>query len=270
MTKQRVTGNLLKMLGELSANNRVHYYLELEGITVAVNDLVGQEVSLLFMDTINCISCGKVTKKSFAQGFCFSCMQTAPEADDCVLRPALCKAHLGVSRNMEWARGHCLQSHYVYLANTGDVKVGVTRESQVPVRWIDQGATSAVKLCKTPNRHMAGLIEQYLSRHFTDKTSWKKMVTNNVDETLNLIDFRERAISLLTPEMRAFVCEDAAVTSLLYPVDRYPTSPVSLSFDAQKEISGRLSGVKGQYILFDDDRVLNIRRHTGYLITLTY
>lgn len=270
MTKQSVTGNLLKMRGELSSNNLVQYSLVLDGITVSVNDLVGQEVSLVFQDKINCISCGKITRKSYAQGFCFSCMQTAPEADDCVLRPAMCKAHLGVSRNMEWARGHCLQPHYVYLANTGDVKVGVTRESQVPVRWIDQGATSAIKLCKTPNRHMAGLIEQYLSRHFTDKTSWKKMVTNSIDESINLIDFRENAISLLTPDMRAFVCEDATVTRLLYPVVTYPTSPLIISFDNQKEIFGKLSGVKGQYILFDDERVLNIRRHTGYLITLNY
>ena len=33
-------------------------------------------------------------------------------------------------------------------------------------------------------------------------------------------------------------------------------------------IEGRLWGIKGQYLIFDDGSVLNIRKHNGYNITL--
>ncbi|ASB49015.1 DUF2797 domain-containing protein [Alkalitalea saponilacus] len=263
-------GNLSKMRGTVSADGSVTYVLKLSADEVPMSDLIGQKLNFEFSGQINCISCGKTTRKSFAQGFCFNCMQTAPEASECVLRPALCKAHVGVSRDADWAQMHCLQPHYVYLANTGEIKVGVTRQSQIPVRWIDQGASAAIKICKTPNRHMAGLVEMHLSKHFTDKTLWKKMVSGTVDEALDLLKFRKEAIELLSSGMQQFVDEDDSIYSLKYPVQKYPIKPVTVTFDKERSFSGTLSGIRGQYLLFEDEQVLNIRRHNGYRVSLSY
>ncbi|GAO28275.1 hypothetical protein JCM15548_1349 [Geofilum rubicundum JCM 15548] len=125
-------GNLIKMKSSVDNDRQVVYRLSLGQAEINMNDCLGKRVKFSFTGTIHCISCGKVTRKSFAQGFCFNCMQTAPEAEDCVLRPALCKAHLGIARDMAYAQAHCLKPHFVYLANTGEVKVGVTRQSQIP------------------------------------------------------------------------------------------------------------------------------------------
>jgi hypothetical protein len=264
------SGNLLKMRSAHTGENKVGYYLDLGEERIFMNSLVGKQIELTFTGVINCISCGKVTKKSFAQGFCFICMQTAPEAEECVLRPALCKAHMGVARDMEYAKQHCLKPHFVYLANAGDVKVGITRESQIPTRWIDQGASSAIKICMTPNRHIAGLIEMHLGKSFTDKTSWKRMVTNNVDATLNLHNFREKALSLLTPEMLQFMCDDEVVYNFEFPVVEYPVFPAAINLDSSQQIKGVLKGIKGQYLLFDNDRVMNVRKHSGYFVRVDY
>lgn len=263
-------GNLIKMKSSVDDDRQVVYRLSLGQAEINMNDCLGKRVKFSFTGTIHCISCGKVTRKSFAQGFCFNCMQTAPEAEDCVLRPALCKAHLGIARDMAYAQAHCLKPHFVYLANTGEVKVGVTRQSQIPTRWVDQGASAAVKLCETPNRHIAGLVEQHLSQHFSDKTVWKKMVMNQVNETIDLAEFRQNALGYLTPGMLRFESEDKRVYTFNYPVIHYPDAPQTVSFDKIPDIEGVLEGIKGQYLLLDGNRVLNIRRHSGYEMVMDY
>ena len=263
-------GNLLKMKSEVGDDRQVIYRLLLGKTDIIMNELVGAGVKLSFTGTIHCVSCGKVTRKSFAQGFCFSCMQSVPEAEDCVLRPALCKAHLGIARDMNYAQEHCLKPNYVYLANTGEVKVGVTRQSQIPTRWVDQGASAAIKLCKTPNRHIAGLVEQHLSTHFSDKTVWKKMVMNHVNKEINLADMRQKALDLLTPGMLRFKCSDDKVYTFDYPVTEYPEKPQTVALDKMPTVEGVLLGIKGQYLLFDENRVFNIRRHSGYQVILDY
>lgn len=262
-------GSLLKMKSEMNGE-QVNYFLNLKDNSILMNELVGKEIQLIHTGVIHCIKCGKVTRKSFAQGFCYNCMQTAPETEECVLRPALCKAHLGVARDIAYAENNCLKPHFVYLANTGGIKVGVTRQSQIPTRWIDQGASTAIKVCQTPNRHMAGLIELHLSTHFSDKTQWRKMVANQVDTSIDMSQVREKAISLLTPEMLSFVCDDNKVYHFNYPAQSYPSQPKSINFDSQMEVSGVLTGIKGQYIILNNQVVLNIRRHNGYEVELSW
>ncbi len=176
-------GNILKMRTEWASP--VHYFLPFGENEANMNELLGKNISFEFSGQINCISCGKQTKTSFGQGFCYNCLQTAPEASESILRPELSKAHLGIARDMVWAEKQDMIDHYVYLAVSSEIKVGVTRNHQVPTRWIDQGATSAIKLAKTPNRHIAGVIEVFLKNHFTDKTNWRAMLKN---EILNDVD----------------------------------------------------------------------------------
>lgn len=265
-----IKGNLRKLSGLVNGRNIVEYHLQLGGNDIYLNDLVGEDIEMQYSGIINCLSCGVVTKKSYAQGFCFSCMQSVPEADECVLRPLLCKAHLGVARDLEWAKGHCLQPHYVYLANTGEVKVGVTRESQIPTRWIDQGASEAIKVCKTPNRHIAGLIEAFLSGRFSDKTLWKKMVTDDINRSVDLNALKTKALAMLPDELSAYRCDENNIQMLEYPVSKYPVHPKTMNLDSLSKVKGILTGIKGQYLFFEDERIINVRKHTGYLVEMIF
>ena len=261
-------GNILKMRTE--GISPVQYFLPVGDAEIHLNQLLGKQVSLQFTGQINCISCGKQTKTSFGQGFCYNCLQTAPEASESVIRPELSKAHLGIARDMEWAEKHDLIDHFVYLALSSEVKVGVTRHHQIPTRWIDQGASAAIKLACAPNRHIAGIIEVFLKRFYTDKTDWREMLKNEINSTADLLDEKGKALKLLSSELRKYAEPDNTITNIEYPVIQFPQKINSLSFDKQATITGKLSGIKGQYLIFADSSVLNIRKHNGYWIQINY
>jgi hypothetical protein len=261
-------GNISKMKTELS--DKVIYELAFGDMLLNLNDLIAKKIKLSYLNQINCLHCGAKTNKSFAQGYCYKCFISAPETSDCILRPELCQAHLGISRDMEWAEGHCLKDHYVYLAVSGGLKVGVTRASQIPTRWIDQGAWKAIKLAKTPYRQLAGQIEAELKKHMSDKTHWQKMLKNVLATEIDLIQEKQKAWELLDAEMQQYVVEDDAVTEINYPVIAYPEKVTSMSFDKLTEITGVLQGIKGQYLIFDGGRVLNIRAHSGYKVQIAF
>jgi hypothetical protein len=169
---------------------------------------------------------------------------------------------------VQWEQDHHVQPHIVYLALSSAVKVGVTRGQQVPTRWIDQGATAAIKLAEVPYRQLAGEIEVALKQHMTDKTNWRKMLTNDVKEGVDLLEEKEEVAELLDEAYWDYITDDDEVMNIEYPVEKYPEKVKSLGFDKQPEISGKLSGIKGQYLIFDDGNVLNMRKHGGYVITI--
>jgi hypothetical protein len=259
-------GNIRKMKAELATP--VKYALPMGEDLIDMNALIGQKIKLNFDGRINCISCGKKTKTSFGQGFCYNCLQTAPEASESILRPELSKSHYGIARDMEWAEKHDLIDHFVYLAVASELKVGVTRMHQIPTRWIDQGASYAIKLAKTPNRHIAGIIEVFLKNHFTDKTNWRAMLKNEVLKDFDLAAEKQKVIDLLPGELKKYVDPADEVTEINYPVENYPKTIKSLGFDKLPEIEGELAGIIGQYLIFDDNRVLNVRKHNGYYLQL--
>ena len=263
MAKQ---GILLKMHGEIG--DEVSYFLPLGPDIINMNELLGETIELEYQGIIHCIRCGRVTRKSFAQGFCYPCFTTAPETSECVLRPELCRAHEGESRDMKWSEDHCLQDHFVYLAISSGLKVGVTRSSQVPTRWIDQGAWKAIRLAKTPNRFLAGQIEVEMKAKMSDKTNWRHMLTNEIDRDIDLVKEKNVASGFLKKELSIYLSPDNEITEINYPVLQYPVKVKSLSFDKLNIICGKLSGIKGQYLIFSDGSVLNIRKHNGYLINL--
>lgn len=263
----KIQGNLLKMRSILS--NPVKYYLFSEKDELEVNTLIGSEISMRYLDKINCIKCGRKTSKSFAQGFCFPCFRSAPEAEECVLRPELCRAHEGIARDMEYAREHCLNDHYVYLAITSGLKVGVTRHTQIPTRWIDQGASAAIPIARTPNRYTAGLIEVSLKRHFADKTNWRTML-KGVEIDIDLKDAKDKVKSLLPPELSEYLLEESELIEIHYPVEKAPDKITSINLNKTPYFSGTLLGIKGQYLIFSDGSVFNIRTYAGYLVELAY
>ena len=256
---------LSKMKTDLQ--QKVQYSLLVGADYVPVNDWIGHTLVLDYQNRIVCSSCQKVTNKSFSDGFCYRCFISVPEASDCVLRPELCLAHEGKGRDAEWELLNHLQPHVVYLALASQVKVGVTRSTQVPTRWIDQGASQAVVLANTPNRYIAGCLEVALKAHLTDKTSWQKMLKNEVPD-LDMLLKKQDVVSLVPEAFSSYICSDAEVVHISYPVQAYPEKVKSLGFDKIPSISGRLVGIKGQYLIFEDGSVVNVRKHTGYEVLI--
>ncbi len=235
--------------------------------SMPVNDWVGKDVVLKFTGQINCTLCGRDTNKTFGDGLCYPCFRDAPQASPCIIKPELCEAHLGKGRDVAWEERNHNQPHIVYLALSSGLKVGVTREKQVPTRWLDQGAAAAIILAEVPYRKLAGDIEVFLKDFYSDKTSWQAMVKNHVAEA-DLLEEKENAAYELPEELRDFISDNDDIWEFNYPVLEYPTKAKSLKLDKVPEIEGRLSGIKGQYWLFSDGRVFNWRNHSGYHITL--
>jgi len=261
------SGNLLKMRSEY--NHPVDYFLSLGAEEIYLNALLGKEISFEHNGVINCIHCGRKTQKSFNQGFCFNCFQTAPEADQSVVRPELSMAQFGISKDMDWANEHDLIEHYVYLSITSGLKVGVTRYHQIPTRWIDQGAVSAVKLAKTPNRHIAGIIESVMKQHVADTTKWQAMLKNEIDGSIDLMAEKVRLSKYLHPELQKYIDPENEIIHIEYPGVSFFDKIETISFDKTVSIKGVLKRVKGQYLIFDGGRVLNIRKHNGYFVKMT-
>ena len=259
-------GNIRKMHTDLT--DQLTYELPIGDEKIDMNALIGKEISLTYLGQINCIHCGRKTKTSFSQGYCYSCFTTLPQTDPSILRPELDLSYLGIARDMEWAKENSLKPHYVYLAYSGNLKVGVTRESQVPTRWIDQGASKAIKLAKTPNRHIAGVIEVALKEHFSDKTNWRSMLKLENSNDIQLAEEKEKARKLLHPELQQYISDEDEITDIVYPMEMIPEKVTSFSFEKENEFTGVLRGIKGQYLIFDEGKVINIRKHNGYLIEL--
>jgi len=244
----------------------VHYFLPLGNTEVYMNELIGRTIEIKYTGTIHCIKCGRLTRTSFAQGYCYPCFISAPETEECVLRPELCRAHEGIARDLQFAASNCLIDHYVYLALSPGIKVGVTRSTQIPIRWIDQGADRAIRLAKTPNRYTAGLLEVALKNIFPDKTNWKQMLLGNVSFNIDLIQEKGKAEEALPFDLKKYVVDDDEIVEISYPLQEYPSRIKSIDIDKTKKISGRLNGMKGQYLIFEDGQVINIRKYGGYYL----
>ncbi|MCF8294630.1 MAG: DUF2797 domain-containing protein [Bacteroidales bacterium] len=262
------SGILQKM--ETTLNQQVEYSLQLNEQIINMNELIGKPITLGWSGEIHCLHCGRLTETSYFQGYCYPCFKTLPQTDDCIFNPELCKAHEGISRDRRFAEQFCLQDHYVYLALTDSVKVGVTRATQVPTRWIDQGAWKAIRLAKTPNRFLAGIIEVELKNILKDKTNWRNMLTNKKDESVDLMREKERALSYLSASSSKFYDDNHEITEIQYPVAAYPLKVNYTNLEKSREVSRTLIGIRGQYLLFDNGDSLNIRKYGGYSITLKY
>jgi len=257
-------GVLTKMETEFS--NPIQYYLVFESDFVNMNQLLDKTIELKFVK-YQCLNCG-FDKPIYRQGFCKSCFFEIPQAADWIMRPELSTAHLGIEdRDLEYEQKVQLQTHIVYLANSSNVKVGVTRKSQVPTRWIDQGAHEAIEIVEVPNRYLAGITEVALKDHVSDKTNWRTMLKNEVVDE-NLVEWRERLRPYIPNEAKDYFIENNSETNLQFPVLHYPNKPKSLNLEKDLSYTGVLKGIKGQYLIFEDDTVFNIRANEGLVVAI--
>ena len=258
-------GVLTKMETEFSTP--IQYYLVFENDFINVNQLLNKRIQLQFVK-YQCLNC-QLDKEIYRQGFCKSCFFEIPQAADWIMHPELSTAHLGKEdRDLEYEKKVQLQPHIVYLANSSSVKVGVTRKSQVPTRWIDQGAHEAIEIVEVPNRYLAGITEVALKDYVSDKTNWRTMLKNDVVDE-NLIEWRERLKQFIPDEAKSYFVENNTETNIEFPVFQYPVKPNSLNLKKELEYTGTLVGIKGQYLIFEDNTVFNIRANEGLVVNLS-
>lgn len=257
-------GVLKKMASE--NGDEIQYFLDMESDFLNVNQLLNKEITMTFV-TYQCLSCG-LEKEIYRQGFCKSCFFETPNAGEWIMRPELSTAHLDIEdRDLAYEKSVQLQPHIVYLANSSNVKVGVTRKTQVPTRWIDQGAHEAIEIVEVPNRYLAGITEVALKEHVADKTNWRKMLKNEVEDE-NLVSWREKLRSYIPEEVQEYFIDSNSETHLNFPVKQYPEKPKSLNIRKEGSYTGKLVGIKGQYFIFDDNTVFNVRANEGLVVNL--
>lgn len=270
------SGQVEKMATSLTAAGAVAYEMLLGDARIPMTPLVGQAITLRHVGAINCLHCQRSTRKSYSGGYCYPCSQRLARCDLCMMKPETCHYQAGTCREPEWAEDFCMQPHIVYLANSSGLKVGITRGTQIPTRWIDQGATAAIPIFQVTERYYSGVVEMIFKAHVADRTDWRKML-KGVPVEYDLAAERDRLMALCADEISAAQREfgadaimplTAEVVTIDYPVQAYPEKVKSLNFDKTPEISGVLQGIKGQYLLLDIG-VLNIRKFSGYTLEVT-
>ena len=274
-----MTAILRKMQASISANidTPVSYKFSIGEQQIPLNETLGKTLQLKFTGDIFCIHCNRKTKKSFSQGYCYPCFKKLAQCDMCILKPETCHFDKGTCREPDWAEKFCMQKHTVYLSNSSGLKVGITRNTQIPTRWIDQGAIQALPIFQLGNRLHSGLVEILLAEHVADKTNWRTMLKGDIPELDlelerdNLIDACEAELEKIWEELEDFSLEPLETEkpiSLIYPVLEYPKKIISHNVEKNPLIEGTLLGIKGQYLILDSG-VINIRKHTGYDVSLT-
>ncbi|MCV6589394.1 MAG: DUF2797 domain-containing protein [Marinobacterium sp.] len=275
MLQEIARGALSKMRIEL--DSPVRYQLPLGDQLLPLNDWIGKPIRLEFLGAINCTHCGRKTKKSYNQGHCYPCFKKLPQCDQCIVSPEKCHYHEGTCRDASWGEQFCFQDHYVYLANSSGVKVGITRGTNIPGRWLDQGAIQALPILKVATRLQSGQVERLIGEHVTDRTNWRAMLKGEVSP-LDLSGERDRLLQLCAEGLTALEQQyglqaiqrltDAQQLEIDYPVEVFPTKVTSFNMDKNPLVEGTLMGIKGQYLMLDTG-VINIRKYTAYQVAFS-
>jgi hypothetical protein len=271
-------GNIRKMRVSTDAEHHAQYQLPIGEQFIDMNPLIGKELKVSFDNQINCVHCQAKTKKSFNQGYCYRCLTTLAQCDTCIIKPELCHYDAGTCREPSWGEANCLSDHYVYLANTGTIKVGITRHvsDAVSSRWLDQGATQAMAIMRVQNRLTSGLVETAMKEFIADKTNWRTMLKSQPD-TADLQQLKEDLITEIEDQLDEITEEygfqaidilDLPAVDIHYPVAQYPEKVKSINLDKELSFSGVLQGIKGQYWMLDGDRVINMRKYSGYHLSV--
>ncbi|NQD80379.1 DUF2797 domain-containing protein [Pseudomonas seleniipraecipitans] len=265
-------GALSKMTTQLDAP--VQYAFRLGDEQVAVNPMIGKTVRLEFLGAIHCSHCGRRTKTSFSQGYCYPCMQKLAQCDLCIMSPERCHYDAGTCRDPGWGEQFCMTDHVVYLANSSGIKVGITRATQIPTRWIDQGATQALPIMRVATRQQSGFVEDLLRSQVADKTNWRALLKGDATP-VDLLFVREQIFHACAEGITALQqrfglqavqpLNEQSVVEIRYPIEGYPAKITSFNLDKNPVAEGTLLGIKGQYLMFDTG-VINIRKYTAYQI----
>ena len=268
-------GAISKMTARLEAPV-VQYAFRLGDSEVPVNPLIGKTLRLEYLGAIHCVHCGRKTKTSFSQGYCYPCMTKLAQCDVCIMAPEKCHYDAGTCRDPAWGEQFCMTDHVVYLANSSGIKVGITRATQLPTRWLDQGASQALPIMCVATRQQSGLVEDLFRSQVADRTNWRALLKGEA-EAVDLAAVREQLFDSCAAGVHMLQARfglqaiqpisDIAPIEIRYPVQAYPSKITSFNLDKNPVAEGTLMGVKGQYLIFDTG-VINIRKYTAYQLAV--
>ena len=268
-------GAISKMSASLQEPT-VQYAFRLGDTEVPVNPLIGTQLRLEFLGEINCTHCGRKTKKSFSQGYCYPCMTKLAQCDVCIMSPERCHYDAGTCREPSWGEKFCMTDHVVYLANSSGVKVGITRATQLPTRWLDQGASQALPIVRVATRQQSGFVEDLLRTQVADRTNWRALLKGDA-QPVDLAAVRDELFGSCSEGLQILQerfglqavqpLHSVEPIEIRYPVEQYPSKIVSFNLDKDPVVEGTLMGIKGQYLIFDTG-VINIRKYTAYQLAV--
>ena len=274
--KEIAEGILRKMKSRLE--QPVSYKIPLGDNEVPLNPLIAKKIKLEYSGNIFCVNCGRKSNKSFNQGYCYPCVQKLAQCDACIIHPEKCHFDQGTCREPVWGEKYCMQDHIVYLANSSGLKIGITRATQIPTRWIDQGATQALAIIRVRTRLQSGILEIMFKEHVADKTNWREMLKGDA-EPLDMLAKSKLLLAKCESEIKELearfgffaisVLNGIEPLEINYPVETYPEKIASFNFDKDPKIEAKLLGIKGQYLIFENG-VINLRRFSGYEIKLSH
>ncbi len=251
-------------------------YNQVQSPSLVLNTCLEKTLSIRFRQAIHCVVCARKTNKSFNQGHCYPCFSSLAACDICIMSPEKCHYQQGTCRQPQWGETHCFQDHYVYLANSSGLKVGITRGDQLPTRWIDQGALQALPIFKVSQRYYSGLVETLYKQEVSDRTQWQRMLKGQVEaidllaKQSELADFFSEQLGDLINDLgenSIVAVENKQMTEIKYPIIEHPEKVKSFNLDKQAIVEGTLLGIKGQYLIFDNG-VLNLRKFSGYSVDI--
>ena len=164
------------------------------------------------------------------------------------------------------------------MANTSKAKVGITRQKNLPMRWIDQGAVQALPIVKVNERLLSGLVEVQFKNHVHDKTSWQAMLKSRPEE-IDLLTYKNEILAKESTFIQKLqeqygdkaievVSYDQPQQLIHYPVLQYPEKVKAHNLDKTPKAEGTVLGIKGQYLILDTG-VINIRKFSGYQCDIT-
>ncbi len=268
-------GAISKMSARLEGPT-AQYAFRLGDTEVPVNPLIGTKLRLEFLGEIYCSHCGRKTKKSFSQGYCYPCMTKLAQCDVCIMSPERCHYDAGTCRDPSWGEQFCMTDHVVYLANSSGVKVGITRGTQLPTRWLDQGASQALPIVRVATRQQSGFVEDLFRSQVADRTNWRALLKSNA-EPVDLAAVRDQLFDSCAEGLNSLQerfglqavqpLHSVEPIEICYPVEQYPSKIVSFNLDKDPIVEGTLMGIKGQYLIFDTG-VINIRKYTAYQLAV--
>src|SRR5690554_1481293 len=142
-----VTGCLTKMAIALGQGGEAaRYTLRAGEQRLELNERLGKPLTLAWTGAIACTHCGRATKKSFAQGYCYPCFRKLAQCDTCIIKPRSCNCSADTWREQESSVHHRSHPDSVRLATYSGLNIGISRATQLPTRWLDQGAVQALPI----------------------------------------------------------------------------------------------------------------------------
>lgn len=275
----KFSGHIRKMIATLTGDlesGSVSYQLPIDNQLIPLNEQLGKTIKLLFTGSIKCIQCSRPTSKSFSQGYCYPCFISLPQCDICIMSPEKCHYNSGTCRDPKWGSDNCMVDHIVYLANSSGTKVGITRETQLPIRWIDQGAIKALPIFRVKTRQQSGFVEDVIRKHVSDRTNWRTMLKGEIPP-VDLVSTRDNLYECCSDDLQILEnrfgfaalqrIENIKPLAISYPVLEYPLKVISHNADKNPQVEGTLMGIKGQYLILDTG-VINIRKYTAYNVDI--